>query len=84
MCPIWFLPEPDDPKPKKPSPFERACEILELMDSNGWNQATVAKHSGLSRNRITQILNVLKIPKSKIKQLKKDGVKITERRLRNL
>ena len=78
------MPEPDDPKPKKPSPFDQAYEMLELLDSNGWNQTQVAKHLGISRARVTQILNVLKIPKAEVDQLKKDGVRITERSLRNL
>lgn len=78
------MPEPDDPKPKKPSPFDQAYEILELLDANGWNQADVAKHLGISRARVTQILNVLKIPKEEIDRIKKDGSRITERRLRNL
>lgn len=78
------MPEPDDPKPKKPSPFDQAYEILELLDANDWNQAQVARHLGISRARATQILNVLKIPKAEIDQLKKDGIRISERRLRNL
>jgi len=77
------MPEPDDPKPEKPSPFDQAYEILELMDANGWKQADVAKHLGLSRARVTQILNVLKIPKAEIDQMKKDSGQITERMLRN-
>ncbi len=81
---IWFMPEPDDPKPKKPSPFDLAYEILELMDANGWNQTQAAKHMGISRSRVTQILNVFKIPDAEIDRMKKDGSKITERRLRNL
>ncbi len=78
------MPEPDDPKPEKPSPFDQAYKMLELLDANGWNQAQIAKHLGTSSAHVTQILNVLKIPKAEIDQLKKDGGVITERRLRNL
>jgi len=78
------MPEPDDPKPEKPSPFDRAYEMLELLDANGWNQVDVAKHLGISRARVTQILNVLKIPNAEIDRIKKDVGNITERRLRNL
>jgi len=78
------MPEPDDPKPEKPSPFDQAYEILNLLDANSWNQAEGAKHLGISKARVTQILNVLKIPKAEIDRLKKDGRRITERRLRNL
>ncbi|MCH8069471.1 MAG: hypothetical protein IID16_09440 [Candidatus Marinimicrobia bacterium] len=84
MCTIWFMPEPEAPKPKKPSLFRQAIDILELMEVNDWNQVDVAKHLGISRARVTQILNILKIPKEKIDRMEKESVRITERRLRNL
>jgi len=56
------MPEPDDPKPEKPTTYDRACEILEIMDVNGWKQADAARYLGISRARVTQILNVLKNP----------------------
>ncbi|MCH7731276.1 MAG: hypothetical protein IIB44_01995, partial [Candidatus Marinimicrobia bacterium] len=55
MCTIWFMPEPETPKPKKPSLFRQAIDILELMEVNDWNQVDVAKHLGISRARVTQI-----------------------------
>lgn len=78
------MPEPKSSKASKPSPLRQAIDILDLMSTNGWNQAEAATHLGLSRARVTQILNVLKIPKAEIDRMKEDGVKITEQRLRNL
>jgi len=54
------------------------------MEKNKWTQADLARHLGLSRARVTQVLNVLKIPKSEIVRIKNEGGRITERRLRNL
>jgi len=65
-------------------PFVEADKLQRMMRFNKWTQAELAKHLGISRARVTQILNVLKIPKAEIEQLKKDGGQITERRLRNL
>ena len=79
---MWF--EPELTPPQERSPHDKAFEILELMHKNNWKRSEVANHLGLSRARITQMLNVLKIAQENIDKLKQRGVKITERRLRDL
>jgi len=71
------------PTPPK-HPVDKAECFLSLMEKNKWTQADLARHLGLSRARVTQVLNVLKIPKSEIVRIKNEGGRITERRLRNL
>jgi len=48
------------------------------MEKNKWTQAGLARHLGISRARVTQILNVLKITDAKIDRVKNDGKRITE------
>ena len=74
--------------PRKPRildehPIDKAERFVSLMNQYKWTQADLAKHLGISRARVTQILNVLKIPDAKIDRVKNDGCRITERRLRN-
>jgi len=73
-------------KPRIPDehPIDKAERYLSLMDRNRWTQAELARHLGISRARVTQILNVLKIPKGEIERMKKEGGRITERMFRNL
>jgi len=52
------------PEPQRKTKEERAARFMQLMDENGWNQADAAQQRGLSRARVTQILNSLKIPKA--------------------
>jgi len=73
-------------KPRIPDehPIDKAKRFLSLMEKNRWTRADLARHLGISRARVTQILNILKIPKAEIDRMRKDGGRITERRLRNL
>lgn len=64
--------------------FTEAEKLQRMMRFNKWPQAELAEHLGISRARVTQILNVLKIPKEKIDRMKKEGVRIMERRLQDL
>lgn len=66
------------------NPFAEADKLQRMMRFNKWTQAELAKNLGISRARVTQILNVLRIPKAEIDQLKNEGRRITERRLRSL
>jgi len=68
----------------KEHPIDKAHRFVTLMEKNRWSQADLARHLGISRARVTQILNVLKIPKAEIDRLKKESGRITERMLRNL
>lgn len=65
-------------------PFIEADKLQRMMRFNKWTQADMARHLGISRARVTQILNVLKIPLDEMQRMKKDVGGITERRLRNL
>lgn len=58
-------------------PLAEAVRLLRMMRLNNWSQSDLAQHLGLSRARVTQILNVLKVPKSEIDRMRKDGVRIT-------
>lgn len=51
-------------------PFAEADKLRRMMLFNKWTQTELAKHLGISRARITQILNILKIPKEKIDRMK--------------
>ena len=51
------------PKPIKPHPLVTACRLRELLESGVVNtKAELARRTGLSRARITQLLNLLKLP----------------------
>jgi len=75
---------PRKPRIPEEHPIDKAERFLSLMERNKWTQADLAKHLGISRARVTQVLNVLKIPKVEIDRMKNKGVRITERVLRNL
>jgi len=54
------------------------------MEDEGLNQSQLAKKLGISRVRVTQILNLLKLPKEKQDYILKHGKQelVTERKLR--
>ena len=66
------------------NPIVRAKEYLELLKKEGLTQAQLAQMVGVSRVRITQFLNLLKLPKEKQNYILKHGKEkwITERTLR--
>jgi len=58
------------------------------MESENLNQAELARKLGLSRARVTQMLNLLKLPEALIQEIEEmgdywDRPLITERKLRN-
>jgi len=67
-------------KPRIPTehPIDKAERFLSLMEKNKWTQAGLARHLGISRARVTQILNVLKITDAKIYRVKNSNKRITE------
>jgi ParB-like chromosome segregation protein Spo0J len=72
------------------NPIYLAREYKEMIDSGKVkNQAELAKLKGISRARVTQILNLLKFDKNIIDHLEKIGDPmerkvISERKLRNM
>lgn len=67
------------------NPLKRAREYMNLMKEEGLTQCKLAKKLGISRARVTQILNLLKLPEEEQKILLKHGKdkRITERALRS-
>ncbi|MEW6008197.1 MAG: helix-turn-helix domain-containing protein [Candidatus Omnitrophota bacterium] len=66
------------------NPIVRAKEYLELLKKEGLSQNKLAKRLGISRVRITQFLNLLKLPKRQQNYILRHGKKelITERAIR--
>jgi len=67
------------------NPIEKALEYKHIMQEENLNQGQLARKLGMSRVRITQILNLLKLPKEQQDYVLKYGKEklITERRIRN-
>jgi hypothetical protein len=93
ICQFYFQPaikKPSSPKKKYKNPIYLAKEYKEMLDSSEVkNQAELAKLKGISRARVTQILNLLKLKKSVINALEHfrdsmDKKVISERKLRNM
>jgi ParB-like chromosome segregation protein Spo0J len=66
------------------NPIVRAKEYLELIKKEGLTQAQLARMVGVSRVRVTQFLNLLKLPKRQQNYILKHGKEkwITERTIR--
>ena len=78
-------------KPKKTfrNPIILAREMLIMMEIEELSRAELARKLGLSRARVTQMLNLLKLPKRLISEIEEMGdhwkrQMITERHLRRL
>ncbi|MBN1522386.1 MAG: hypothetical protein JW928_07625 [Candidatus Aureabacteria bacterium] len=57
------------------NPLKKAREYMNLMKEEGLNKCKLAKKLGISRARVTQILNLLKLPEEKQKIILKHGNK---------
>lgn len=71
------------------NPVFYALELQALMKKEGLTQAALSRKMGISRARLTQLLNVLKLPSKNINIIKSLGDKylvrtITERKIRNI
>jgi hypothetical protein len=66
------------------NPIVRAKEYLELLKKEGLTQSKLAQKIGVSRVRVTQFLNLLKLPKREQSYILKHGKErlITERAIR--
>jgi hypothetical protein len=65
---------PSIPKKTYRNPIYLAKEYKEMIDSgDAKNQAELAKIKGISRARVTQILNLLKLDKNIIDRLEQNG-----------
>ena len=69
------------------NPVIQAREIHLILESENLNQADLARKLGLSRARVTQMLNLLKLPEALIQEIENmgdywDRQLITERQLR--
>jgi len=67
------------------NPIEKALEYKKIMQEENLNQGQLSRKLGASRVRITQILNLLKLPQKKQDYVLEFGKKelITERALRS-
>jgi ParB/RepB/Spo0J family partition protein len=66
------------------NPIEKAMEYERIMKDESLTQSALAEKMGISRVRINQYLNLLKIPKERIDYILENGKRkiITERQLR--
>ena len=66
------------------NPLEKALEFQRIMREEGLNQGQLARKLGISRVRVCQLLNLLKLPEDQQKYILEYGKKemITERKLR--
>jgi len=66
------------------NPIEKALEFKRIMLEENLNQGQLSRKLGISRVRVTQVLNLLKLPQEKIEYILENGKKemITERSLR--
>ena len=67
----------------KVSIVEIAEAYRDEIERRGLTQKQLADELGVSRVRVTQILNVLKLPEEVLEKVRRDP-EITERRLRNI
>lgn len=90
---FYFLPEFNEPHKTKPmyrNPIYLTKEYKKMIDRGEVkNQSELARIKGISRARVTQILNLLKLDKSIINNLEKIGEAmdkkiISERELRKI
>jgi hypothetical protein len=85
IAPQRAIPSPSARSRK--SAIERALEFQRLLDDRVVNnRAGIAERHGISRARVTQVLNLLKLPQSVLGLLlqsgREDGSHCTERQLR--
>ena len=78
---------PPEPKRSQKSAIERALEFQRLLDDRVVNsRAETAEHYGISRARVTQVPNILRLPQCVLGPLlrlgREDGSHYTERQLR--
>ena len=65
------------------NPIAQALEYQRIMQEEGFTQSQLAKKLEMSRVRVTQILNLLKLPEERQVYILQNGKKkITERNLR--
>lgn len=66
------------------NPIEKALEFKRIMQENGLNQEQLARKLSISRVRVHQLLNLLKLPEDQQKYILEYGKEemITERQLR--
>jgi len=66
------------------NPIKKALEFQRIMQEKNLNQGQVARKLGISRVRVCQLLNLLKLPEDQQKYILEYGKKqlITERQLR--
>jgi hypothetical protein len=74
--------------PRVPA-IQRACEFQQLLDSaEVKNRAEIARRYGISRARVTQIMNLLRLPEAILDYLlhlnREEQLVYSERRLRRL
>jgi len=67
------------------NPIIKAKEFQQLLKSEGLTQSQLAKKLGISKARITQLLNLLKLPQKDQEEILKSGKEklISEKSLRN-
>ena len=67
------------------NPIEKALEFQRIMQVENLNQSQLARKLRISRVRVCQLLNLLKLPEDQQKYILEYGKKeiITERSLRN-
>ena len=79
---------PFPPKPKTPirSAIDLALEFQRLLDERLVNnRAAIAERYGISRARVTQVLNLLRLPREILNLLAGPGdAKLSERKLRTI
>jgi ParB/RepB/Spo0J family partition protein len=77
---------PRRPKRSQKSAIEQAFEFRRLLDGGVVNsQAEIAERLGISRARVTQVLNLLKLPQAVLSLLADSGdTRWSERRLRGV
>jgi ParB/RepB/Spo0J family partition protein len=68
------------------NPLTKALEYERMLKDENISKSQLAKKLGISRVRVTQILNLLKLPKKNQERILKNGKDemITERKLRGL
>lgn len=68
------------------NPILKAKEYAGMLEDKGVTQTILAKDLGISRTRLTQILNLLKLPQEKQDYILKYGEEemLTERTLRKM
>lgn len=75
-------------KPRKPkiyvNPVAQALDYKRMMKEQNLTQIELARKLGISRVRVTQYLNLLRLPKEQLDYIMQNGKeeKITERKLR--